>query len=195
MPNSLSWIDEANLQAVLREISAERAPELFGTVPTRSAGSPTTPPSASKSAEITVQAGAQSALPGRSTLPPFEVASGRFDDRVRWLVNWMGAVDHCEQAFVADQDGLPMAEVSASSDLLAASAWLVTSWLKVKRFLNRNDSSLLMVALHDRRFLYLFQMPSSAGVPINAGLVTSEMLNDADVRGIETTARAAVEIE
>lgn len=152
MKPSLSWIDSRSLRELVHGMTlassamtgapAPSSPRSRseGSVVSRSDG-PTPTPTAR-----TVDVDVSSFVPSEADGP----------GRMRQLVAWASELAGLEEVFVADADGLVIAQRNADAELVAATSWLVTTWEKVERHLRPSGLGAITVELDHRRWLNVF---------------------------------------
>ncbi len=107
--------------------------------------------------------------------PPLALPEDSLEARLAALFTWLKEVAGYERAFVADSEGLAMADDGAPAELVAAAAMLGTTWAAMQRSQNLPAGPSLAVDLADGERLHLLLAKSRWG-RMNLGFVTRRPL-------------------
>jgi hypothetical protein len=173
MRQSLSWIDVDAMRATFAELAAPVAthplaelarppkrPEASA-VPAQTA--PASGPTVS-SAPVSTPASPVSAPAATLAPSSFVPPDGAISERMVALLAWVGRRLGTTQAFMADQDGLALVAEDTTQELIAVSAWLMTSWEKAQRFLGGQGGNSALFELAPGRSLLLLTVRAPWGL-------------------------------
>ena len=187
---SLFWIEPAAVTALLERLesdpSARAVPE--PSVPEPSAPEPSAPGPASDTKSGGIRAVSANK---RSEEPDFRAPDGPLEDRLDGLLAWLGDLSDCDQAFVADGEGLALVDRGARPELVAAVASVGERWAEMRGSWGLPRGPSLTIDLEGDDKLYLLLAESRWG-RLNLGFVTRRALERPTLDRVAAAFRTAV---
>ncbi len=134
--------------------------------------------------------------PQERTVAPseFEVGDRKtLEERLEGLVDWLLSVAGGTSGFVADEQGLPLANRGATTEQVAMSSPLAQIIKPICKSMQSNFEGSLAVELPDNNFLHLLWSPSPAG-RLAVGLILTQALGGERLRSFRLSLDKAIQV-
>lgn len=162
MAPSISWTEPELLRRLLEDAA-------------RAAPPPPPPPPVPAAAAPVVSTGTP-AEPPEPSLPPYSVEGGSIEERVANLINWLLRVRDVDGIFIADANGLAIANHGVDTDHIAICATLMDTLGTVRANL-ASDARRMALTIAKGQVLHLVAVETSWGA-FGVGLVSPDFLSD-----------------